>query len=211
MEINEGWKSDRISHEEIGSKEEMRVFIQEGVIMAIPRWKHGPAEDIPVESYTTAISKASIVDVVPAGTLISSIGKKKKTSKVWYEKSPIELALDIGTFFPKVIYGTLTDDVDIIVEAVETGAELTGAIETFEAEDVVLGETGVYRKKKTKTYEKGPGPIPGIDIPIKMPEIKFPEFPDIFGGLTNFLGGLGKGALVVGAALVGGYLLLKKK
>lgn len=43
-------------------------------------------------------------------------------------------------------------------------------------------------------------------------KFSFPGLPDLgLGGITDFLGSLGKGAVIVAVALVGGYLLLKKK
>lgn len=173
--------------------------------MAIPRWKHGPAEDIPVESYQTAISKASDVDVMPKGTVVSKspTATKRKPkpfspleylSPAWllYERS-LSPAGAIKTLFfteEEEQAQRLTDFAGTI-GAVDLEGELTEMGETIEdigkaAEDVGLTWDGSFK--------------------VDIPDIKFP---DILGGIGDFFKGL-KTPLIVGAALVGGYLLLKK-
>jgi len=194
----------------------MRVFIQKGAVeMAIPRWKHGPAEDIPVESYQTAISKASAIDVAPAGTLISRTTSKRKTATK--KADPVNPLLEIGKLiFPPLGFALHPGTQEIIEEPELLGFIFPPAAFIGDAppgwDTATKMKSGIDLGTDITALKEDPSYPDYYKIPdIKFPEIKFPEFPDLFGGITDFLDDLGKNALLVGAAVIGGYLLLKKK
>lgn len=171
--------------------------------MAIPRWKMGPAEDIPVESYTEAISKASDVDLMPKGTVVSRV--PSATRRKPRPLSPLEIISPAHLFYERSLSPIGGIKTLFFSEEEEQAQRLTdfagtiGAVD-MEGELTDLGETiedvGEAAEKAGLTWDGS--------FKVDLPKIDLP-------GITDFLGGLGKGALLVGAAVVGGYLLLKKK
>ena len=190
--------------------------------MAIPQWKHGPAEDIPVESYTTAISKASSVDQMSRGTVVS---KRKTATKK--EPDPVANIIDLIKYLALgPVAGPLTASIEhalgkeptLISSGIGVSAAALGLPGT-----IIYGTTtlpavedeGVTGFDETTTFE--PEDVKQATDPVKVTEriithvtktiTETVGLPDIGGFLKN----LGKPALLVGAALIGGYLLLKKK
>jgi len=175
---------------------------------AIPDWKWGPPKDIPTGDPTQPKSKGGLLDsAIPPKTLISKKKKKKKTSKTFWEQSLLESGLHMGSLIPKTIWGYATNDPTGVIDWLETTGELTGRFETFEEGSKVLTDydpvTGpTYRETTKKTYKKGTGLLPDLDI--GLPDI------DLLGPVKDVLGKLGTGALIVGAAIVGVILLTRK-